>query len=64
MSSYAAPLKDMQFAIAEFAGLEGIAALPGCAEVTGELVGAVLTEAGKFAQGVLDPLNRSGDRQG
>ncbi len=64
MSTYAAPLKDMQFAIAEFAELEGITALPGCGEVNAELVEAVLTEAGKFAQGVLDPLNRSGDRQG
>ncbi len=64
MSSYAAPLKDMQFAIAEFAGLEGIAALPAFGEVNAELVGTVLAEAGKFAQGVLDPLNCSGDRQG
>ncbi|MDP1536395.1 MAG: acyl-CoA dehydrogenase [Burkholderiales bacterium] len=64
MSIYTAPLKDMQFAITEFAGLEGIAALPGCGEVNAELVEAVLTEAGKFAQGVLDPLNRSGDQQG
>jgi alkylation response protein AidB-like acyl-CoA dehydrogenase len=64
MSVYNAPLKDMQFAIAEFAGLEGITALPGCGEVNAELVEAVLAEAGKFAQGVLDPLNRSGDKQG
>ena len=64
MSTYTAPLKDMQFAIAEFAGLEGVAALPGCGEVNAELVEAVLTEAGRFAQGVLDPLNRSGDQQG
>jgi len=64
MSTYNAPLKDMQFAIAEFAGLESVAALPGCGEASAELVEAVLTEAGKFAQGVLDPLNRSGDKQG
>ncbi len=64
MSTYTAPLKDMQFAIAEFAGLGGISALPGCEEVNAELVEAVLTEAGKFARDVLDPLNRSGDRQG
>jgi len=64
VSTYNAPLKDMQFAIAGFAGLDGITALPGCADVNAELVEAVLTEAGKFAQGVLDPLNRSGDKQG
>ncbi len=64
MSTYVAPLKDMQFAIAEFAGLDSVAALPGCEEVSADLVEAVLTEAGKFAQGVLDPLNRVGDKQG
>jgi alkylation response protein AidB-like acyl-CoA dehydrogenase len=64
MSTYAAPLKDMQFAIAEFAGLESVAALPGCEEVSADLVESVLSEAAKFAQGVLDPLNRSGDKQG
>ena len=64
MSTYTAPLKDMQFAIAEFAGLDSVAALPGCEDVNSELVEAVLTEAGKFAQGVLDPLNRVGDKQG
>lgn len=64
MSTYHAPLKDMQFAIAEFGGLSEVAALPGCEEASAELVEAVLGEAGKFAQGVLDPLNHSGDRQG
>jgi len=64
MSTYTAPLKDMQFAIAEFAGLNSVAALPGCEDVSAELVEAVLAEAGKFAQGVLDPLNRVGDTQG
>ena len=64
MSTYTAPLKDMQFAIAEFAGVDSIAALPGCGDVNAELVEVVLTVAGKFAQGVLDPLNRSGDKQG
>ena len=64
MSTYTAPLKDMQFAIAEFAGLAEVARLPGCEEVNAELIEAVLTEAAKFAQGVLDPLNRSGDQNG
>jgi alkylation response protein AidB-like acyl-CoA dehydrogenase len=64
MSTYAAPLKDMQFAITELAGLSEISALPGHAEVNPELVEAVLGEAAKFAQEVLDPLNRAGDKQG
>ena len=64
MSSYVAPLKDMLFVIKELAGLDEISRLPGCEEVNAELVEAVLGEAAKFAQEVLDPLNRVGDREG
>jgi len=64
MSTYHAPLKDMQFALRELAGLEEIARLPGWQEVTPELVDAVLGEAARFAREVLDPLNRPGDVQG
>ena len=64
MSTYAAPLQDMRFVIKELIGLADITAMPDCAEVTSDLVDAVLEEAGKFAAEVLDPLNRGGDRQG
>ena len=64
MSTYAAPIRDMKFVINELVGLDQISALPGCEEVTPDLVEAVLEEAGKFAAGVLDPLNRAGDRTG
>ena len=64
MSTYTAPLKDLQFAIRELAGLAEVSALPGHGEVNAELVDAVLGEAAKFAQEVLDPLNREGDKQG
>ena len=64
MSTYAAPIRDMKFVINELVGLDQISALPGCEEVTSDLVDAVLEEAGKFAAGVLDPLNRPGDRTG
>src|SRR5581483_9977313 len=64
MSTYAAPVRDMKFVIKELVGLDEITRLPGCEEVTADLVDAVLDEAGKFASGVLDPLNRSGDKVG
>jgi len=64
MSTYAAPIRDMKFVINELVGLDQISALPGCEEVTPDLVDAVLGEAGKFAAGVLDPLNKAGDRTG
>ena len=64
MTTYAAPIRDMKFVINELVGLGQISALPGCEEVTADLVDAVLEEAGKFAAGVLDPLNKSGDLTG
>src|SRR5579871_4298368 len=63
MSSYRAPLRDMQFALRELAGIEGVAALPGC-EDTLDVLDSVLEEAAAFASGVLDPLNRIGDKEG
>ncbi|WP_347251122.1 acyl-CoA dehydrogenase family protein, partial [Zoogloea sp.] len=64
MSAYTAPLRDMHFVLNELAGLEQIAALPGCEEATAETVTAVLHEAAKFSSGVLAPLNRPGDVAG
>ncbi|HYH40804.1 MAG TPA: acyl-CoA dehydrogenase [Burkholderiales bacterium] len=64
MSTYHAPIKDLQFVLRELAGLEGILALPGWEEVTPDVIDAVLEEAGRFAREVLDPLNRTGDVQG
>ncbi|MBD3896775.1 acyl-CoA dehydrogenase [Halomonas sp. ML-15] len=64
MIDYQAPLRDMQFILDELAGIEAIAGLPGCEDASPDLVGAVLEEAGKFASGVLAPLNQTGDRQG
>ncbi|MBK8063296.1 MAG: acyl-CoA dehydrogenase [Betaproteobacteria bacterium] len=64
MSAYAAPLKDMKFVVNELAGLAQIAKLPGCEDATPDTVDAILEEAGKFAAGVLDPLNWSGDQEG
>ena len=64
MAEYTAPLRDMKFVIKELAGLDAVASLPGCEEVTPDLVDAVLDEAAKFASGVLSPLNVAGDRNG
>ena len=64
MSTYRAPLQDMEFVMNELAGLAQVATLPGYEEATPETVAAVLEEAGRFAADVLDPLNASGDREG
>ncbi|MBD5805408.1 Acyl-CoA dehydrogenase, short-chain specific [Azoarcus sp. Aa7] len=64
MTDYAAPLRDMHFILRELAGLDAVAALPGCEEATPDVVEAILDEAGKFASGVLAPISRAGDLQG
>ena len=64
MSDYVAPLKDMQFVLKELAGLDQVAKLPGCEDVSVELVEQILEESGKFCAEVLSPLNQSGDAEG
>jgi 3-(methylthio)propanoyl-CoA dehydrogenase len=61
---YVAPVKDMMFVLRELAGIDQVAQLPGFEEATPDLVEAILDEAGKFAGGVLAPLNAVGDREG
>ncbi len=64
MSTYRAPLADMQFVLNELAGLSQVATLPGFEEASPDTVSAILEEASKFATDVLDPLNVPGDREG
>ncbi len=64
MSDYIAPLNDMRFVIEHLGPLAEIAALPGYADASPDLVDAVLAEAGKLAGEVLSPLNRIGDTEG
>jgi acyl-CoA dehydrogenase len=64
MKDYVAPLRDMMFVLREIAPLEKVNELPGCADVNLEVAEAILKEAGKFATGILSPLNPKGDREG
>lgn len=64
MTVYAAPVADMRFAATKLAGFADIAALPAGEELSDELLTSILEEGGKFAGGVLAPLNRVGDLQG
>jgi 3-(methylthio)propanoyl-CoA dehydrogenase len=64
MTDYAAPLPEMRFVLDEIAELRTIARLPGFEDATDELVDQILAEAGKFATGVLAPINRVGDEEG
>src|SRR3954449_9916708 len=64
MSTYQAPLKDIKFVLHELAGLAEVAKLPDYEEASPDTVDAILEEAAKFATGVLDPINYSGDQEG
>ncbi len=64
MPAYTAPLRDMRFVLNELADPDRLRALPGCEEVTPELVDPVLEEAAKLCSEVLFPLNRPGDEEG
>jgi 3-(methylthio)propanoyl-CoA dehydrogenase len=64
MNSYIAPAKDIIFALNEMAELKNINALPGFEDATPDLIEAVIEEAARLANGVLAPLNKSGDELG
>ena len=64
MSEYIAPVRDMEFVINEIADLDAVAALPGYEDATGDLVEAILEQAGKLATEVFSPLNPVGDAEG
>ncbi len=63
--SYAPPVDDIRFLLEDvFAFDVAMAELPGRGEVDAALALDVLGEAGRFCATVLEPLNRSGDREG
>jgi hypothetical protein len=59
--SYRAPVKDQLFVLKELAGLDKIAQIPGFEDAGFDTAQAVLEESAKFNEGVVAPLNRSGD---
>ena len=64
MPVYRAPVQDTLFLLNDVLGIERYANLPGFANATPDMVEAVLTEAGKFCEEILFPINQSGDLEG
>jgi alkylation response protein AidB-like acyl-CoA dehydrogenase len=61
---YKAPVKDIRFVLDELIGTANIAACPEFVDYSSETSAAILDEAAKFAETVLAPLCKSGDREG
>jgi alkylation response protein AidB-like acyl-CoA dehydrogenase len=64
MPVYRAPVEDFQFLIHEFLEVEKHRDLPQFEELSPDLIDDILTNAGKFCEEVLHPLNQPGDEEG
>ncbi|HRE59962.1 MAG TPA: acyl-CoA dehydrogenase [Micropepsaceae bacterium] len=64
LHSWHAPVRDLLFAMEHMAGAGTLEGLPAFADFSMAFAASVLEEGGKFASGVLAPLNRNGDRHG
>jgi len=64
MPTYKAPVRDSLFILDEVLDLARYDALPGFGDASGDTLRAILEEGGRFAEEVIQPLNRSGDEQG
>ena len=64
MPSYHAPLDDMRFVLYDLLEIENQTELPGYAQLSRELVDAVLEGGARICQDAFQPLNQSGDAEG
>ena len=61
---YRAPLRELRFVLDELLQSPGLARYPGLADYSSDVAESILGEAARFAESVLDPINRSGDTAG
>ena len=64
MSDFRVDLDEIAFNLRHVADLDGLAALDGFEHVEPDVVDQLLTEAARFAEEVIAPLNRVGDTEG
>jgi acyl-CoA dehydrogenase len=61
---YRAPVEDIAFTLKHVAGLDAALEIGSFGDLSGDLVDAILEEAGRFASQEMAPLGEIGDRQG
>src|SRR5258705_3165992 len=64
MPTYKAPLEDVSFLLNDVFQIDRYDNLPGFSDASADVREAVLGEAGKLAEEVVQPTNRSGDGEG
>jgi len=64
MPTYKAPIPDVEFLLNDVLKLERYNTYGSFGEATPDLVSAIVAEAGKFAEEVMQPLNQIGDEEG
>jgi acyl-CoA dehydrogenase len=64
MDGYRAPIDDVRFTLDHLVPLATLSSLPTFAHADADTLAALLEEAGRFAEEVVAPTNRDGDREG
>ena len=64
MPTYKAPLEDVNFLLNDVFQIDRYDNLPGFSDASADVREAVLSEAAKLSEEVLQPLNHSGDLEG
>ena len=62
--AYQAPVRDQMFILRDVLELDRYAALPTFADASLDVVEQILTEAARFCEAVLAPINKTGDVEG